>query len=95
MPEDRRARLRRQKKAERERVWDPGGVGEDGREIKPRWRLIHPGPYGGHGSSTASSVCGCQCRQCLATAAAARRERARNAKPAARAPRTRWERQYR
>lgn len=94
MAEDRRARLRREKKAERVQVWDPeGGTTACGRPLKPRWRLIHPDPYGGHGSSTAASVCGCQCRECLARQAADVRARAHKAAPAGR--RTRWVREYR
>lgn len=60
---DRAMRLRHKRRAERELI--------DG-------RLVHPNPYGGHGSLTAYTTCGCQCASCRgANAAYFRQYRAR------------------
>lgn len=85
MPESRQQRLRSERMAQREAVWDPGEPpnradrpGSRGPDpLRPRWRWIHPDPYGGHGSSTAASFDKCQCRDCAAQAAADARHRSR------------------
>lgn len=77
--QSRQQRLREERMADRVPEWDDGVPGD--RRRRPRWRLVHPDPYGGHGSLTAASFDKCQCRPCMDAAAdyALTRSRARRA----------------